>query len=122
GFYNDLVYEENSFLFNGLNNPFTVFHWHGDTFDLPEGATLLASTEIARNQAFSWGPKALGLQFHLEVLPEEIERWLIGHACEIASTVDVSVAQLRADTQYWGKPLVEAARQCLTTWLNEVDL
>ena len=68
----------------------------------PKGATLLASTEIARNQAFSWGPKALGLQFHLEVLPEEIERWLIGHACEIASTADVSVAQLRADTEYWG--------------------
>ena len=99
-----------------------VLHWHGDTFDLPEGATLLASTEIARNQAFSWGPNALGLQFHLEVLPEEIERWLIGHACEIGSTVDVSVAQLRADTEYWGKNLTQAARQCLTTWFNEVGL
>ncbi len=99
-----------------------VLHWHGDTFDLPEGATLLASTEVARNQAFSWGPTAIGLQFHLEVLPEEIERWLIGHACEIASTVDVTVAQLRADTEHWGKPLSQIARQCLTTWLSEAGL
>jgi GMP synthase (glutamine-hydrolysing) len=41
-----------------------VLHWHGDTFDLPAGATLLASTEICANQAFSWGRNALAFQFH----------------------------------------------------------
>jgi len=99
-----------------------VLHWHGDTFDLPEGATLLASTEVAQNQAFSWGPKALGLQFHVELIPGEIERWLIGHACEIASTPDVNVPQLRSDTEHWGQPLTEAARKCLATWLDEMGL
>jgi GMP synthase (glutamine-hydrolysing) len=99
-----------------------VLHWHGDTFDLPEGATLLASTEMAQNQAFCWGQKALGLQFHLEVVPGEIERWLIGHACEIASTPDVKVPQLRSDTERWGQPLTQAARKCLASWLDEMGL
>ena len=99
-----------------------VLHWHGDTFDLPEGATLLASTGIAKNQAFSWGPQALGLQFHLEVLPGEIERWLIGHACEIGSTANVNVTQLRDETKRWGLRLTQAAHDCLVSWLNEIGL
>ena len=43
-----------------------VFHWHGDTFDLPQGATLLASSEDYPHQAFRFGKCAYGLQFHLE--------------------------------------------------------
>jgi GMP synthase-like glutamine amidotransferase len=49
-----------------------AFHWHGDTFDLPLGATRLAKSADCLNQAFSWGQKALGLQFHLEVGPAEL--------------------------------------------------
>jgi GMP synthase (glutamine-hydrolysing) len=43
-----------------------VFHWHGDTFDLPAGATLLGSTDGCRNQGFAWR-NAVGLQFHIEM-------------------------------------------------------
>ena len=47
-----------------------VFHWHGETFDLPRDAFLLARNEACRNQAFQIGSKVIGLQFHLEMTPE----------------------------------------------------
>ena len=54
----------------------TVFQWHGDTFDLPEGASQLARSELCENQAFRFGRAAYGLQFHLEVTPEIVSSWL----------------------------------------------
>ncbi len=51
-------------------NRWMVLHWHGDTFDLPEGAQLLASSKVTKNQAFLLGNNVLGLQFHLEATPE----------------------------------------------------
>jgi GMP synthase-like glutamine amidotransferase len=52
-----------------LPDSHTVFHWHGETFDLPPGARLLASSAACRNQAFQVGPRTIGLQFHLEITP-----------------------------------------------------
>ena len=53
-----------------------VFHWHEDTFELPEGATLLATGDHVEMQAFRYGDTAWGLQFHFEVDRAEIELWL----------------------------------------------
>ena len=75
GFYNDLMIPNNSKLFRGFKNPFTVFHWHGDTFDLPVGATRLALSENYSNQAFRY-KSAVGLQFHLEVNEQMVNLWL----------------------------------------------
>ena len=75
GFYHDLKISDNSPLFSGFKNPFTVFHWHGDTFDLPEGAVRLASSENYPNQAFQY-KSAVGLQFHLEVDESMVNLWL----------------------------------------------
>lgn len=98
-----------------------VLHWHGDTFDLPAGAQLLASTDLVTNQVFSLGPKVLGLQCHLEAQPRDMERWLIGHTAELtAAGVDVHV--LRADTARHGEALEAASKAVWKRWLMEAGL
>jgi GMP synthase-like glutamine amidotransferase len=52
-----------------------VVHWHGDTFAIPDGAVHLASSDRYRNQAFRYGDRVYGLQFHLEVDDEVAAGW-----------------------------------------------
>ena len=97
----------------------SVLHWHGDTFDLPDGAVHLASTPLCRNQAFSRGATALGLQFHIEAGGPQIERWLVGHAVELAHA-GLSVVALREATAKLASSCTERARQCFSEWLDQV--
>jgi GMP synthase (glutamine-hydrolysing) len=98
-----------------------VLHWHGDTFDLPAGARRLASTDLTANQAFAWGEAALALQFHAEAAGAGLERWLVGHACEIAATPGVSVEGLRRDTRECTPAMERAGRALFADWLDAVD-
>ena len=93
-----------------------VLHWHGDQFDIPQGAVHLASTPIGANQAFAVGTQVLGLQFHLEADAARLERWLVGHACELGMA-RVDPRTLRADAQKYGGLLALAARDVLAAWL-----
>lgn len=94
-----------------------VLHWHGDRFELPAGAVSLASTAITPHQAFSVGTHALALQFHPEVEAGGIERWLVGHASEIAQAgVDVNL--LRDATRLHGPALERAGAAMLGDWLD----
>lgn len=95
-----------------------VLHWHGDTFDLPAGATHLASTRICENQAFSIG-RSLALQFHAEVDTRRLEAWLIGHAVEIGAA-GLSVTDLRADAAKVGAGLLSRGRAAMQAWLDGV--
>lgn len=61
----------------------TVFHWHAETFDLPEGAVLLAASEYCRHQAFVWGETVVGLQFHLEISAASVHEWTVSGAEEL---------------------------------------
>ena len=99
-----------------------VLHWHGDTFDLPDGAVRLASTGTTLNQAFAIGDKVIGLQFHLEVLPGRIETWLIGHRAELGATRGLSVAALRADSARVGPATVAAGRKAVEAALEAAGL
>ncbi len=55
---------------------FKVFHWHGETFDLPSGAMRLARSALYPNQAFRYGKNAYAFQFHIEVGKEMVYEWL----------------------------------------------
>lgn len=75
----DLVEPENKnagAIFHSLPKKFPTFQWHGDTFDIPDGGTLLATSTLCRNQAFSIGQSAFGLQFHPEITEEMACDWV----------------------------------------------
>ncbi|KAF0814871.1 GMP synthase [glutamine-hydrolyzing] [Andreprevotia sp. IGB-42] len=94
-----------------------VLHWHGDQFDIPEGAVRLASTPVGANQAFALGQHVLGLQFHLEADASRIERWLVGHASELGQA-GIDPRQLRQAAQQSGSQLVAAAHDVVGNWLD----
>jgi GMP synthase (glutamine-hydrolysing) len=62
-------------VFADLPRELLTLQWHGDTFSLPDGAVLLASSPAYPNQAFRWGRSAYGVQFHLELSREMAEEW-----------------------------------------------
>lgn len=94
-----------------------VLDWHGDTFDLPAGATRLASTLITPNQAFTYGSKVLALQFHLELPERDMERWLIGHTLELANS-KVDLAKMRAETARHAPKTNESGVRVFNAWLD----
>jgi GMP synthase (glutamine-hydrolysing) len=96
-----------------------VLHWHGDTFDLPAGATRLAFNTHYENQAFGFGKRALALQFHLEANPHALERWYVGHALEL-SLARVAVPDLRAATAGVAKRIRIQAAQTFSAWLRQI--
>jgi GMP synthase (glutamine-hydrolysing) len=63
-------------LLEGIASEAVMLHWHGDTFDLPAGARLFASSGVCRNQGFQLGRRLFGLQFHCEASAEDIEAFL----------------------------------------------
>jgi GMP synthase (glutamine-hydrolysing) len=69
-------------LWAGFSRSFNTFHWHGDTFDTPPGAEVLARTD-RYVQSFRLGSHAYGVQFHPEVVPAELDSWIRAYRLEL---------------------------------------
>ena len=99
-------------LFSGSASPATFFHWHGETFDLPAGAEWLASSEKCRHQAYRFGRRVYGLQFHPEITPEMIVDWCAQPVnCGDVASLDAPIDPHAADSG-------PSARRILDGWLG----
>jgi GMP synthase (glutamine-hydrolysing) len=97
-----------------------VLHWHGDTFDLPDGAVRLASNAVYENQAFAYAGRAMALQFHVEVDPQRLEEWYVGHAVEL-SAANVSIPDLRTATAAVAGQVRVQATRIFSKWLQHME-
>lgn len=88
----------------------TVFHWHGETFSLPEGASRLFSSSHCANQMFVRGPH-LAMQCHVEMTSEMITTWSTQWADEVAAVADQPSVQSSADMQAQIPDNLDAMRQ-----------
>jgi GMP synthase (glutamine-hydrolysing) len=104
---------------DGAHTP--VFQWHRRILDLPLGARLLASTPLCRNQAFSWGETALGLQFHPEVTARQLEAWYARGAEELVAE-GISLENLRLESAQYAPLLQAYAEPFLHAWLASAGL
>jgi GMP synthase-like glutamine amidotransferase len=95
GIYHDIELDNlsKSRLFSGIKSPVTVFHWHGDTFDLPTNGIRLAHSKDYQNQAFQIG-SAVGVQFHLEVDENTIRLWLEKSKDELSKTPHIDPEEI----------------------------
>ncbi len=100
------------------NLPEYFFQWHGDTFDLPKGATKLASSEKFPNQAFALGPKVIGLQFHPEVTLEVGQTWFLQFPEALEKPGMKSLPEIEAEFLQYEASIENWARTFLLKWLS----
>jgi GMP synthase (glutamine-hydrolysing) len=102
-------------LFAGAPRAFTAFHWHGDAFTLPEGATPLAATALTPLQAFHCAPSAWGVQFHLETDEQVLDAMLRSGAGELGEA-GADAGQIRASAAASLPRLRELALRIFRRW------
>lgn len=101
--------------------PAPVFHWHGESFDIPGGAAHLASTPLCANQAFSVGATLLALQFHPEVTARGLEQWYVGNVGELQA-LELTPAMLRQQAQQHATVMARQAASFLQAWLSGLPI
>ncbi len=97
-----------------------VFHWHGETFDLPQGAVRLAFSALTMNQAFRLGQTAYGLQFHLEVDAAMIDAWIRAYPNDLGTDAESTARRITTEAMTHGAPLQAAATQTMHHFLDLV--
>lgn len=106
-------------LFSSLDPFFLVFQWHGETFDLPPGTVCLAGNTAYPNQAFRFGPRAYGFQFHLELDLDLLKSWLAAWEGEIkeARPQPITAPDILRDAAIYLEKLQDQARRWLKGYL-----
>jgi GMP synthase (glutamine-hydrolysing) len=99
----------------------TVFQWHRDGLDLPPGAVCLASSMHYKIQAFRLGKIIYGLQFHLEVTPRMIERWIGERSKDLALAPYVLPEKVLADTQKYSPTSKYYGERFLAEFVRRID-
>ena len=94
-----------------------VLHWHGDRFELPDGAVSLASTKLCPHQAFSVGHHALAIQFHVEADPAKFENWLVANAADLHA-YKLDPVELRRSALLYGASMTSASSRVISGWLE----
>lgn len=102
-------------LFHGLPRTFPAFHWHGDTFELPQNGVRLASSAITKNQVFRFGQAVYGLQFHLEM---DLEKLLVVFEAMGDLISLINHDELETQTRLHDKAYVEMAGIVFRRWLE----
>lgn len=103
-------------LFAGINSSITVFHWHGDTFDLPENAVHLAHSKACRNQAFIYNENILGIQFHLEMTKDSLKEMIKNGKHELVKEKFIQTEEeIKSQEKF-----IENNKQILFTILNRL--
>jgi GMP synthase-like glutamine amidotransferase len=99
---------------------FIAFHWHGETFSVPDGATNIGSSDACAQQGFVWKDQVLALQFHLETTDASTEALIAnsGDDFKSAGTWVSSPEDLRKGAQEHGVALNRLLNQVLDAWLN----
>ena len=108
-------------LFDGMPEPLISLQWHGDTFELTEGATLLASSPAAPHQAFQAGEAGYGVQFHMEVTAEMAREWakVPAYRKSLAQTLgEERGAEFLAEVERRAAELHPAAKRLFGNWLD----
>lgn len=114
---------------DGMKTPFRyldgelthMMHWHGDTFDLPDGAVLLASSDKYKKQAYSYGDHIFAMQCHPEVTEAKLKLWYASGMDEIAE-VGQTIDQMKLDAHAYNEKLSTQAALFLNEWLDEQGL
>ncbi|MBI5137649.1 MAG: type 1 glutamine amidotransferase [Nitrospirae bacterium] len=105
-------------LFSNLPSPLPVFQWHGEGFDLPEGAVHLASSPAFPHQAFRIGQNVYGLQFHVEMEAHMIKEWMAENADDLTHNAGkVDLADLARDSAARCGQVAEAGLPIVERWL-----
>lgn len=102
-------------LWRGVPREFVGYHWHGDIFDLPPGAEVLASSEQTAIQAYSYGEKAYGFLFHMEVTPAIVEDMVAAFTDELKKE-NLDGAQILAQSEKYLANLSKIGSGVYSRW------